>query len=105
MRPIPRRMILEGGALGAAALAFGGVQGRGSAERRVAVGRIGAGGMGGHHLRLLAARRDVDVAYVCDVDRDRLAEAASVVEKSSGKAPEAVKDLRHVLDDRGVDAV
>ena len=88
MRPISRRTILEGGALGAAALALGGVPAKGSAGQRVTVGLIGAGGMGGNHLRLLAARRDVEVAYVCDVDRDRLAEAAAVVEKGSGKAPE-----------------
>ena len=78
---------------------------KGSAEQRVTVGLIGAGGMGTNHLRLLAARKDVDVAYVCDVDRTRLAEAASVVENGAGKAPKAVKDLRHVLDDRGVEAV
>ena len=61
--------------------------------------------MGGNHLRLLAARSDVDVAYVCDVDSDRLANALSVTEKASGKAPKGVKDLRQVLDDHGVDAV
>jgi predicted dehydrogenase len=61
--------------------------------------------MGTHHLRLLAARRDVEVAYVCDVDRKRLAEGASVVASGSGKAPKAVTDLREALDDRGVDAV
>jgi predicted dehydrogenase len=61
--------------------------------------------MGGNHLRLLAARRDVEVAYVCDVDRDRLSEGASVVEKGSGKAPRGVADLRRVLDDRRVEAV
>jgi predicted dehydrogenase len=105
MRPIPRRTILEAGALGAVALAFEGVPAHGQAGPRVTVGVIGAGGMGGNHLRLLAARRDVDVAYVCDVDRDRLAAAASVVEKGSGKAPEGAKDLRRVLDDRRVDAV
>ena len=105
MRPIPRRTILKDSVQGAAALAFAGGPARGAAERRVTVGLIGAGGMGSNHLRLLAARRDVEVAYVCDVDRDRLAEAASVVEKGSGKAPKAVKDLRQVLDDRRVEAV
>jgi predicted dehydrogenase len=105
MRPIPRRTILEGGALGAAALAFGGVPAKGSAERRVTVGLIGAGGMGSNHLRLLASRRDVEGAYVCDVDGDRLAEAVAVVEKGSNRAPEGVKDLRRVLDDRRVEAI
>jgi predicted dehydrogenase len=61
--------------------------------------------MGSNHLRLLAARRDVEIACVCDVDSTRLAEAASVVENGSGKAPKAVKDLRHLLDDNRVEAV
>jgi predicted dehydrogenase len=105
MRPVARRTILGGGALGAAALALGGVRANGPADRRVTVGLIGAGGMGANHLRLLAARPDVEVAFVCDVDGDRLAEGAALVEKASGKAPEAVKDLRRVLDDRRVEAV
>lgn len=91
--------------MGAAALAFGGAPAKGSAEQRVTVGLVGAGGMGTNHLRLLAARKDVNVAYVCDVDRTRLARAASVVEQGAGTAPKAVTDLRHVLDDRGVEAV
>ncbi len=107
MRPIPRRKALQTGALGAAALAFGGVRTKGSAESRVTIGLIGAGGMGSNHLRHLAARRDVEVAYVCDVDRDRLAEGVSIVEKGSGKAPKGETDLRRVLDDpsrrRGLD--
>jgi predicted dehydrogenase len=105
MTPIRRRTILKGSALSAATVAFGGVQTRGSAGQRVAVGLIGAGGMGGNHLRLLASRKDVEVTHVCDVDRDRLAEAASVVERGAGKAPKAVSDLRTVLDDHAVDAV
>jgi predicted dehydrogenase len=105
MRTISRRTILEGGALGATALALGGQPAHGSPERRVTVGLIGVGGMGGNHLRLLSSRSDVEVAYVCDVDRDRRAEGATTVEKGSGKAPQAVKDLRQVLDDRRVEAV
>ena len=46
MRPIPRRTILEGGALGAAALTLGSEPARGSTGRRVTVGLIGAGGWG-----------------------------------------------------------
>jgi predicted dehydrogenase len=105
MTPISRRNILERGALGAAALAVSGVSARGSIDGRATIGLIGVGGMGGNHLRVLSARKDVDVAYVCDVDSDRLAEAVSIAKKASGKAPRAVKDLRQVLDDHAVDAV
>jgi predicted dehydrogenase len=105
MKSMPRRAVIRGGALGAATFAFPGIQTKGSPEGRVAIGLIGAGGMGTNHLRLLASRNDVDVATVCDVDRDRLSEAMSIVENGSGKAPRGVKDLRQVLDDRHVDAV
>lgn len=104
MRTISRRTILEGGALGVAGLAIGGVPAKGE-ESRVTVGLIGAGGMGTQHLKLLSARRDVEVAYVCDVDRTRVAEAASIVERGAGKGPKAVGDLRQILDDPKVDAV
>ena len=57
MRPIPRRTILEGGALGAAALALGGVPARAEVGRRVYRRPDRRGGMGGNHLRLLAARQ------------------------------------------------
>ena len=46
------------------------------------------GGMGTNHLRLLAARKDVEVAYVCDVDRNRLAEAASGRRERRGQGPQ-----------------
>ena len=65
---------------------------------------IGPGGMGTAHLKLLAARKDVRLAYVCDVDANRLAAAAKVVEQNGG-SPKAVKDLRQVLDDKSVEAV
>jgi predicted dehydrogenase len=95
--------MLETSVLGTAAFAVG--AGTQSAAERVSVGLIGVGGMGTNHLRLLAARRDVEVAYVCDVDRDRLVAAKTIVEKVSGKAPKTVTDLRRILDGRQVDAV
>src|SRR5262249_5322997 len=105
MKTIPRRKMLKGGFIGAAVLSFPSIRTKGYAEGRVRVGLIGVGGMGGNHLGLLSSRSDVDVAFVCDVDRDRLARAASSVEKNSGKKPIAVEDLRRVLDDKSVEAI
>jgi len=34
----------------------------------IAIGIIGVGGMGMNHLKLLARRTDISIAYVCDVD-------------------------------------
>jgi predicted dehydrogenase len=75
------------------------------AADQVTIGLIGCGGMGGNHLRMLAARKDVRVTYVCDPDANRLAAAAKTVESAGNSTPKAVKDLRAVLDDKTLDAV
>jgi predicted dehydrogenase len=99
-----RRTFLKQTALGATALALGTSPSHAESKKLV-LGMIGPGGMGMNHLRMLAARKDVEVAYVCDPDQNRLANAARDVESKSGQAPKAVKDLRQVLDDKNVDAV
>ena len=75
------------------------------ANERYVIGVIGPGGMGTNLLRSFAAMKDVEVAYVCDIDAGRMNGAASEVEKIAKKAPKGVKDLRQVLDDKAVDAV
>jgi len=66
---------------------------------------IGPGGMGTYHLKTFVQNDQVDIAYVCDVDQNRLAAAVKNVEASGRKAPKAVGDLRRVLEDKSVDAV
>jgi predicted dehydrogenase len=106
MQPTNRRTFLKGTALGTAALAVSAPAVLAAdSSRKVILGIIGPGGMGMNHTRQLAARKDVEIAYVCDVDANRLANAAKEVEERSKKAPKAVKDLRTVLDDKAVDAV
>ena len=98
-----RRDFLRDAGLGIAALTLGSAaQAQG---RKVVIGLIGPGGMGTAHLKLLSARKDVEVAYVCDPDRDRLAAAAKLVQDATGQAPKAVEDLRRVLEDPRVEAV
>lgn len=99
-----RRTFLGAASFGTAALAATGPA-PAALSRQVVLGVIGPGGMGSHHLKQLCTRKDTRVAYVCDVDEKRLAGAAKLVESAIGKAPKAVKDLRRVLDDRGVDGV
>ncbi|HLJ11379.1 MAG TPA: Gfo/Idh/MocA family oxidoreductase [Planctomycetaceae bacterium] len=100
-----RREFLRQAGLGAAVLTAGAATARAASDSRLVLGVIGPGGMGMNHTRALASRKDVKVAYVCDVDSDRLAAAAKDVEMRSGAAPKACKDMREVLDDRAVDAV
>lgn len=106
MSRIQRRTFVQAAAAGAIAAASGSLRSAKAQEAdRLRVGVIGPGGMGSNHLRFLSGRQDVEVAWVCDVDQQRLDAAAKQVESSSGKAPQAVKDMRKVLDDKSVDAV
>jgi predicted dehydrogenase len=105
MQPTERRTFLKNAGIGAAALALASRSLAADEKNRISVAVIGTGGMGTHHVKSLAARRDVDLAYVCDVDQSRLNAAAEIVTSTSGKEPKAVKDMRQVLDDKSVQAV
>ncbi|MCA9145284.1 MAG: Gfo/Idh/MocA family oxidoreductase [Planctomycetaceae bacterium] len=100
-----RRDFLKATSAGAIALAMNDQTVRAAANEQLTVAVIGPGGMGTSHTNLLAARKDVRVKYVCDVDQQRLAKAAEAVRSTSGKAPEQVGDMRRVFDDKEVDAV
>lgn len=106
MSKTQRRSFLKSAGLGAVALSVGQPSVRAAdAGDKLVVGVIGTGGMGTSHVKTLAQRKDVRVAYVCDVDQKRLAAAADAVTSIAGAAPTAVDDLRQVLDDRQVQVV
>ncbi|MCI0332725.1 MAG: Gfo/Idh/MocA family oxidoreductase [Planctomycetes bacterium] len=73
-----------------------------SANSKLVVGLIGCGGRGVHDAGLFQATHNVEVAYVCDVDDERRAAAASTLGLDAGRA---IPDMRVVLDDKSVDAV
>ena len=100
-----RRAFLQTSAVAAASLAASSAAVAVAADgQKIVLGIIGPGGMGSNHLKNLCARKDVEIAYVCDVDSKRLADAAKTVETAM-KAPQAVKDMRKIFDDKKVDAV
>ncbi|MEX2026988.1 MAG: Gfo/Idh/MocA family oxidoreductase, partial [Pirellulaceae bacterium] len=69
---------------------------------RIKFGMIGCGGRGGHDAQLFKSNPNVEIAYVCDCDAQRLATAA----KSFGvPAKGVVTDMRRMLDDKSLDAV
>jgi predicted dehydrogenase len=70
-----------------------------SASDRPVIGCIGVGGQGSWNMEL--AMRHADVAAVCDVDSNRLAEAKK---KAGGKA-DTYDDYRKVLDRKDIQAV
>ena len=100
-----RRAVLKNVALGEAAMAVSAPASPAAEGEKIILGVVGPGGMGMSHVRTLCERSDVEIAYVCDVDSDRLGKAAEHVEMASGKRPQAVDDMRRVYDDDRVDAV
>ncbi|MBX3439227.1 MAG: Gfo/Idh/MocA family oxidoreductase [Planctomycetaceae bacterium] len=97
-----RRSFLKGSAVLAGSTFVGttaSARAAGANERfRVAV--IGTGGQGKGHVRNWLGHSDVDLAYVCDVDDARRAEAAALA-----PAAKPLSDLRRVLDDPSIDVV
>ncbi|NLH17827.1 MAG: Gfo/Idh/MocA family oxidoreductase [Phycisphaerae bacterium] len=108
MKKLPRREFLKRSGVMAAGVVLAGagkprwVVG---ANEKIVIGMIGPGGHGTELLQQFLTQKDIAVAYVCDPDANRRNQAASIVEKASGKGPKAVTDLRQVLDDKSVDAV
>lgn len=90
-----------------AAIATGGaaIASASSPNQKIVMGAVGCGGRGRGHAKLLAARKDVELAYVCDPDLRRAEQTAAEVEKECGKKPKIVQDLRTILDDPGIDAI
>ena len=80
----------QGTAAAAAVLAWAEAADAKNANDRLKVGVIGPGGMGSNHVKLLAQNKNIDLAYLCDVDEGRLAEAIKLAE-NGGRVPE---DLR-----------
>lgn len=108
MPTITRRTFLRHTSLSAATAASlhltSGVRAQ-SPNSKFTIGLIGPGGMGTGHLKTLVKNDAVDLAYVCDVDQNRLAAAVKNVTDAGRKAPKAVGDLRRILEDKSVDAV
>lgn len=74
------------------------------ANDRMIVAVVGPGGMGTNHIRTLVGQKDVAISHVCDVDANRLA-AAVKNSGAQGQEPQAVGDLRRVLDQKDVVAI
>jgi len=67
---------------------------------------IGLHSRGYAHLSALKANKDtVRIAYVCDVDSNTMKKFADDTQRELGYAPAVDQDFRHILQNRGVDAI
>ncbi len=106
-RSLSRRRFLaaSGAAVAGAGLALEGRLRADSPSEAVVLAVIGTGGRGAGVAEMLAGMPGVRVAALCDVDEARLGKAQTSLAAKGGSGPTAVKDLRHVLDDKSIDAV
>ena len=105
MKILNRREFLKQSAGTAATLAaLSNLEATGANER-VTVAVMGIGGRGTPLAGMFAARKDVDIAYVCDPDSRRLAFARKVIEEAQGHPPKFEQDFGRLLEDRAVDVV
>lgn len=76
-----------------------------SPNDRIRCAVIGAGIRGTAHAQIYSGRRDCEVAYVCDADRERGPRIAKRVAERQGREPKIVADMRQIFDDKSVDVV
>ncbi len=66
---------------------------------------MGIGGRGTSLTAKFAAHKNVEIAYLCDVDASRFASAQKAVESVQGSGVKVVQDFRRILDDPRVDVL
>src|SRR5262245_1059958 len=76
---------------------------RASANERVGIALVGAGGRGRQHLPSLLSMSDVDVTAISDVDESCAAKAIKIIEEKTGRKPPYYADFRQLLEDKSVD--
>ncbi len=76
-----------------------------SANDTLVVGVMGVNGRGNSLARSFAARKDVAVAYICDVDERAVRKTLQSLDEQGGKKAQGVKDFRKILEDSAVDAL
>ncbi len=104
---IDRREFLQtGSALAAGLWVAGGVAPvRAEDQKRLRVGVMGLSRGLGHVAALLSHKEQVEIAYLCEVDANRLEGGIKRVVDKGEPAPQGVTDFRKMLDDPKLDAV
>lgn len=72
---------------------------------KVVLGFMGLGGRGCGLLGKFLERKDIEVAYLCDVDSRRIPRAAKLLEATGYPAAKTVQDFRAILEDKRVHAL
>ena len=76
-----------------------------SANDKVVFGLIGCGGMGASNMRNFMGYEDVEVAALCDVDKNRMPNDIKDVTNKYGREPKIYDDYRKMLENKDIDAI
>jgi predicted dehydrogenase len=75
------------------------------ANGKLVLGLIGCGGMGAVDMGKLMEKPEVQIAALCDVDKNRMTKDIKDVTAKYGKAPDLYGDYRKMLERKDIDAV
>lgn len=76
-----------------------------AASDKIVIGLIGCGGMGASNMRSLMQFDDVEVAAICDVDKQRMPGDFKSVQDKYGRPPKVFSDYRAMLEEKDIDAI
>jgi len=103
--PVNRRKFLQGVAAAGVVAAHSRTTRAVSANDKVILAVMGLRGRGSALAPNFASRKDCEVAYLCDCDKQLFGDRVKAVEQAQGRAPKTEQDIRRVLDDKSVDAI
>lgn len=76
-----------------------------SPNQKLRVAVMGCNNRGMAHIEAWLGVPNVEIAWVCDVDRRALEKGLAAAERKQGRRPKGEKDIRRVLDDAEVDVL
>lgn len=78
---------------------------RGSPNAKMHAAIVGVNGRGGDHIQGMSGNSNVEITHICDVDEGVGNKRCEAIEKSQGKKPTYVQDIRKMLEDKSIDIV
>jgi predicted dehydrogenase len=76
-----------------------------AANETIKIGVMGLGGRGRFLTERFVQRPDVDIIYLCDVDKRKFSFGREIVAEYQDKQPRLTQDFRDILNDPEVDAI
>jgi predicted dehydrogenase len=106
--PVPRRSFIQRATFYSFGLALAPQLSRAQTTKspgdKLVVGVMGLG-RGFDHVKALQQTQNVEIAWLCDIDDDRIGRAVKAVAPTAQREPKGVKDVRRILEDKDVDAL